>query len=381
MNIGILTLPLANNYGGILQAYALQTILKKQGHSVVILKRENVYKRPSLYRKIRIKVLYVLKRILGIKCNKPILSKENRVKVNSQTQYFIDHYLFMTQSLYSTKSIKRECMKLEIDALVVGSDQVWRPEYSPLISNYFFDFDTRKCVKIAYAASFGVDNWEYSDEQTQICSKYAQMFRAISVREKTGVDLCRNNLLVDVQLVLDPTLLLEDKDYIKLVENEKEEVRTGNFFCYILDKSDKKEKIEKIIAKKTGLTPFHTMPSMKATNVNCERNIKACIFPSVTAWLRSFMDAKLVLTDSFHGCVFSIIFNKEFWIVGNKSRGLARFYSLLSLFGLEERLIDESKLEQMDWNKGIDWNFVNTKKSELRNISLDFLKKNLNKKY
>lgn len=377
MRIGILTLPLANNYGGILQAYALQTVLQNQGHTVVILKRENDYKCPSLYRKIRTCIVSFVKIILCKQQAKPILSIENQAKVNNYTQYFINHYLNMTQPLYSTNSIKKESLKLGIEAFVVGSDQVWRPEYSPLISNFYLDFDKHGCVKIAYAASFGVDNWEYSNEQTLICSKCAQKFRAISVREKTGIDLCKSNLHVDAKLVLDPTLLLDKEDYIKLVKNEKDECSKGDFFCYILDNNYKKSQIEKVISQRLGLKPFHTMPSLKATDFNCEENLEACTYPPVTAWLRSFMDAKLVLTDSFHGCVFSIIFNKNFWIIGNKNRGLARFHSLLELFGLEDRLVDESKLEKIDWDKTIDWDKVNSKKNELRHISFDFLKKNL----
>ncbi len=89
------------------------------------------------------------------------------------------------------------------------------------------------------------------------------------------------------------------------------------------------------------------------------------------------MDAKMVLTDSFHGCVFSIIFNKPFWVIGNKERGNARFDSLLKLFNLEDRRIDLNKINGIDITKEIDWEKVNTIKNEWQEKSLTFIKENL----
>jgi exopolysaccharide biosynthesis predicted pyruvyltransferase EpsI len=97
----------------------------------------------------------------------------------------------------------------------------------------------------------------------------------------------------------------------------------------------------------------------------------------VTQWLRAFMDAKMIITDSFHGCVFSIIFNKPFWVVGNSERGNARFDSLLKTFNLEERLIDINKFQIQHLNKEIDWMRVNDIISSKRGESLNYLYKNL----
>ena len=89
------------------------------------------------------------------------------------------------------------------------------------------------------------------------------------------------------------------------------------------------------------------------------------------------MDAEMVITDSFHGCVFSIIFNKPFWVVGNKERGQARFSSLLSLFKLEDRLISVDDIESINWNTPIDWDSINNTKKEWQDLSLSFLTENL----
>ena len=85
------------------------------------------------------------------------------------------------------------------------------------------------------------------------------------------------------------------------------------------------------------------------------------------------MDAKMVVTDSFHGCVFSIIFNKPFWVIGNAERGMARFKSLLSQFGLEERMISAQDIAITNWQKPIDWQRVNAQRDVLRAESLHFL--------
>ena len=119
------------------------------------------------------------------------------------------------------------------------------------------------------------------------------------------------------------------------------------------------------------------MPKLKLTKENAKKHLNDCVFPSVTKWLRAFMDAEMVITDSFHGCVFSIIFNKPFWVVGNKERGQARFSSLLSLFKLEDRLISVDDIESINWNTPIDWDSINNTKKEWQDLSLSFLTENL----
>ena len=195
----------------------------------------------------------------------------------------------------------------------------------------------------------------------------------MSVREASGVDLCKRYLGVKAQHVLDPTLLLDRADYERLVANEHETQRDGSLFCYILDKAANKQQVIELAAKATALQPFYTMPELEPTPANMARDIEACVFPAVTTWLRSFMDAKMVVTDSFHGCVFSIIFNKPFWVIGNAERGMARFKSLLSQFGLEERMISAQDIATTNWQKPIDWQRVNAQRDVLRAESLHFL--------
>ena len=94
--------------------------------------------------------------------------------------------------------------------------------------------------------------------------------------------------------------------------------------------------------------------------------IEDCVFPGVTTWLRAFMDAEMTIVDSFHGMVFSIIFNKPFWAIGNVGRGMSRFTSLLRTFHLEDRLLDEEHLDNVDFSKSINWNMVNRRKENVK---------------
>ncbi|MCS3161253.1 polysaccharide pyruvyl transferase family protein [Bacteroides faecis] len=123
------------------------------------------------------------------------------------------------------------------------------------------------------------------------------------------------------------------------------------------------------------------MPKCQAENrtrKDVKTRIEDCVFPGVTTWLRAFMDADMVIVDSFHGMVFSIIFNKPFWVIGNANRGMSRFTSLLKVFHLEDRLLDMEHLDGVDFSKPINWIGVNTileeKRNECKTLLLNQLK-------
>ena len=230
---------------------------------------------------------------------------------------------------------------------------------------------------MAYAASFGVAEWEFNKEQTKECSKLVKLFDAVSVREDVGVGLCREHLGVEPELVIDPTLLLEKEDYIHLIETTETVGSTGDLFCYILDSNNRIESVVQDIERKCSLVSFQVNSAKNNLALIKGDDIANYIIPSPIRWLRAFMDAKMVFTDSFHGCVFSIIFNKPFWVVGNKERGNARFDSLLKMFGLEGRMIALDELHSAELFTEIDWKRVNTIKKEWQEKSLRFIQSNL----
>jgi hypothetical protein len=206
----------------------------------------------------------------------------------------------------------------------------------------------------------------------------AKNFNAISVREDSAVKLSNDNLGVDAVHVLDPTMLLTKEDYEELVVKDQVSKSKGNLMIYVLDKSYKNTEIIQQVAIELGLIPFSLMPLYTFSSVG-KKYIKDCVFPPVTEWLRGFMDADFVITDSFHGTVFSIIFNKPFLSIGNAGRGVTRFTSLLKIFGLENRLVLPSEKFSIKKIKGnIDFDKVNQILSNEKKRSKEFLFNALN---
>lgn len=321
MRIGINTQMLATNYGGILQNFALQKVLKNLGHEVVTFDIGKY----SWFEWIIDSSKVLVKKILGRKStfNKsPIYRK----KIESPLRRFVYKNISLTTP--RTKFLHRGLIsKYAIDTIIVGSDQVWRPCYNKRIEDMFLAFAQEdKVRKIAYAASFGTDFWEFTPFQTKICSSLAMNFHAISVREKTGVELCDKYLGVKATHVLDPTLLLSVEDYTTLCTSIPK--RAPFVFAYILDKGD---------AIETKIRAFAASQGLDCVILSAGREIDHN--DSIEKWLSNFRDAKYVITDSFHGTVFSIIFNKDFSVIGNSQRGNSRFSSLLDLLGLQDQFL------------------------------------------
>lgn len=335
MRIGILTLPLHTNYGGILQAYALQQVLQGMGHEVMVIDEEKQF-RFSLKRRIEMYVKGKIKRLLKGK-EAIIYSPEYYKRLwearTKHTGQFVNEHIARR-----VVADVAEIVADDFDAFVVGSDQIWRARYAqpfPGVGNAFLLFTKGWPVKrISYAASFGTDKWEYSKSDTADCAMMAQMFDAISVREASGVKLCKENLNVDAVHVVDPTLLLDASDYTQLIKKETPKSE-GNLMCYVLDKGLDTDNILSDIAQKRGLEPFYANSQTENQKLSLEERVQ----PSVEQWLQGFRDAEFIVTDSFHACIFAILYRKPFVVVGNKNRGMARFESLLQMFGLEERLV------------------------------------------
>lgn len=371
---------MAANYGCNLQAYALQTTLQRMGHDVEIIDRWDPEVKPSIKTIISMKLIRFAKDCIKFCIKRSVY----RIIEEKDRPYFWQHilcfqstYLHKSPRLYSTNQLKQYVDSLKFDGYVVGSDQVWRPAYNQngKLENMFLDFAQGLHVKrVAYAASFGVDNWEYNAKQTQFCAQLLKLFDGISVREESAKQLCKEYLGVNATHVLDPTMLLDTADYNILIEKKLRGKAAGTLFCYILDSSTQVLKAVDYVELSTGLKIFTCLPLIPENTYKVFHKGK-CVLPSPEEWLRSFRDAKMVLVDSFHGAVFSIIYNKPFWIIGNEKRGMARFHSLLKMFELEDRLVTEDQLMKIDLNKKIDWSSVNEKRKAYKRVSIQFLDK------
>lgn len=359
MRIGILTLPLHTNYGGILQAYALQTVLERMGHDVVVFDTPNKSFLPPFWKLPLCLTKRTILKFLGRTSRIFMEHYNNKTRsiIAQKIQPFVDSHVHRKE-IRSFKELNQE----DYDALVVGSDQVWRIIYFPglwlgqQIENAYLDFAKKWNIKrIAYAASFGTDNWEYNEEQTVKCGRLLKTFDAVSSRETNSVKLCKSKFGVDAQHVLDPTMLLNMEDYTSLFIKDNTPKSNGTLLNYVLDESEEINSLINKVATEKHLVSFAVNnPFENDESKTLQQRIK----PSVETWLRGFYDAEFVITDSFHACVFSILFKKQFVVVGNKERGMARFESLLNMFGLENRLVDETvdvnSLQSIDYDKVYD---------------------------
>lgn len=354
MKIAILTQPLRTNFGGILQDYALQTVLKRMGHEPVTIDYDCRYT----------KARWLMGRIKSILTGSkhqiqfPHYNRSGQENLNS----FIHQHITMTNPVDVPS--KEIFYSINPDAFVVGSDQVWAPTCNvPIeyLGNMFLDFaPDYNGKRVAYAASFGGCDWTYTPEWTEKCSKLAKKFDAISVREDSGVGLCKDHLGVVATHVLDPTLLLTGADYEKLLTRPKRE--TNTLFAYVLDTSEEKLKF---LQKVAGY--FELKLKIQGANDDLSWD------DSIEDWLADIRDAAMVVTDSFHGSVFAIQFHRPFYSIVNNKRGADRFTSILSKLGLIDRLVNET-IDISNMSNDIDWDVVECKLSVERTTSLNFLK-------
>lgn len=398
MRIAIITLPLHTNYGGVLQAYALQKTLEGMGHSVTILQPGKILPEPKGFNFLRkIVTRSFRKYVLGRKDVE--IFRERRINrefptVGREFVRFFDKYLNIRR-ISSLKQIRES----DYDAFVVGSDQIFRPKYNPYLLHSFLDFtfkdkgklgslyngfDGWKVKRVIYGASFGSDVWEFTPEQTEIAGRLVDRFEGISFREKSGVEMARNNFLRWNMPVLDPTLLLPADDYLSIIEDYRntESVSDKRIFEYVLDRTKGSEEavaaFESALSKENADGRPHTVRFL-STNPRGTGPVESRIQKPVEEWLGAISDASFVVTDSFHACVFSLIFHRPFAVMANHDRGVSRIEWLLEQFGLEDRLVENISKETVAEmvKKEIDWVDVDTRLEEMKCDSLSFLSTSL----
>ena len=370
--IAILTLPLGHNYGGIMQNYALQKVLVDLNHEPLTIDRRPNPAHIPAFRKCKI----FIKSLIGLD-ERGSTWKLRREKALINNKIFIKNHIRKSKPIFTTKELKYFALKNNFDAYIVGSDQVWRPKYAPDIYNFYLDFLPQgNTTKIAYGASFGTDEWEYTSEQTRRVAELIKSFKTVSVREQSTVNLTQKYLLVDqVNFVLDPTLLLSADDYIQTFQLK---TKQKGLYSYMLDGGKEKQEIIDYCAEKLGLESYNSQPRKDIGSLNFKEDLADYYMPPVEQWIEGFKQAKFVLTDSFHGLVFAIIFNKPFIVLGNKKRGEARFRSLLEVLNLTDRLISSmDDLSEDLLQQKINYHEVNMKLTVLKHYSINMLKRSL----
>lgn len=314
MKIGILTHPLIRNYGGILQAYALFNYLKNLGHDVIIIDRR------SNRNKIK---QYIIDIMLFLRVNRYYkLVKDNKLLAS-----FVKQKFNRSSSLYNSKDLKKYIKKHQIDAVVIGSDQVWRADFC---LDYDFDFwggfidDKIKPIVFSYSASISSDIWAYDQITTEKLKQFVSNFSGVSVREESAVALCKNNLGIIPKWLIDPTLLFDSMFYDKIASSRL--VQKEYIFVYWLgDKS-----VLNQILQKYKLQYEIIIISLREHTLQ----------KKVEDWLSYIKYSEFVITDSFHGIVFSILYHKKFKLYKNDSGGNTRLESLFKKLDIKVDLTD-----------------------------------------
>lgn len=355
-------MPLCANYGGTLQNWALQQVLKKMGHDPITLRFPVMFQGiSSLHYWTRVfpiqALRFVAHKFIEGKCEMPLtigLWKKNV----SGMERFVNEHINVTEYLPNLNM--DDVRKYGIEALIVGSDQIWRPVMYDAVKYYFLGFTVDSDIlRIAYAPSVALDEWPYKEDVTVKLRELIKKFSAVSVREESSVKLIKDNLGVEAQWVLDPTMLLSKEDYLEICKGEPP-IEEPFVFAYILDMTEEKQNTIKKIANIQGCS-IRILTADK-TNEN----------DTIEKWLNYFRDSQYVITDSFHGTVFSLIFQKQFYCFYNNTRGNARIDSLKKITGLDKRFIKDS-FEELDYS--IDYTVVNKKIDIMRNTSMSFLVK------
>lgn len=364
MKIGILTLPLHTNYGGILQAYALQSYLKRRGHDVTLIDRRfNQGKLRRLGNQIKIHFFRHQ-------------NETGREKIRAaKIDFFIRNYIeSKTPPAYSSNVFQRIIETNKFDAIVVGSDQSWRYKFiKAMLQDYFLGVESdRTFKKLSYAASFGKDSWEGDSNSITEIKRLLKVFDGISVRENTGVQMCEQLFGVSAEHHIDPVALLDVSDYQSLVEIENEPIHDGNLLVYMLGSGQDRILSIDRIQEQIGGTSF----CIGKADSNDGSSNELVEYPTVTSWLKGFFDADYVLTDSFHGTMFSLINNKPFIVYGDSSRGITRLYSLLEKVKLSHRIVQSSnEISDSLIHEAIDWTHVNRVLSDERQKTDDYFSK------
>ncbi len=307
MRVAIITLPLMDNYGGILQNYALQQVLRELGHDPFTIDLLPMLGLKWYFRGI---LRMLVKGMPYRRLHKTRLAAYDAI---------VREYIKKTPVVYRY----RESLLRDVDALVVGSDQVWRFLYNEnRLPGMFLRFACGfRGRRIAYAASFGTDVWDAPERMKGICAKLVRRFDRVSVREESGVGICRLDLGVDAVQMPDPVLLLPKSAYLEICRDVPV-CKDGYIAAYVLDNSPLTEKRIRELQSESGC-PVRRFSSGASSTMG------------LAGWLALFRDACHVVTDSFHGALVSRILGKPYTLLVNEERGAARFRQLEAIGDLQ----------------------------------------------
>lgn len=357
--IGIITYHRSQNYGAQLQAYATRTALEKMGHWAEVIDCNRIGQIDKLFHWN----FSSLKGFLGALRNNA-LSLVSEKKRRRLFAAFSEQKIGLSEPCHSRRELEARCA--EYDAVITGSDQVWHPQICEGNTAFFLDLPLRPEQKIAYAPSFGVP--DYTEEDAQRYMPLINDIAHLSVREEAGQALIRRRLNREAPLVLDPTMLLTREDWDTIARPAP--YRRYLLYFTILDEPPGTDALVRRIAAERGLHIVRigrVKDIIKRGFINARAN-------GPQEFLGLVRDADFVLTSSFHGSVFSILFEKEFLCVLNNNNRNSRLETLAEQMGLTNRLVrNVNSFEHKEACPMPDYAAVRMRLEQKRAESLNFL--------
>lgn len=345
MKIVLLTIWHIGNYGAEMQTYATVKALQSLGHKVEVV---DIRLTDASHISVKGRISKVIS----------FFSPSER-KINAFWKKFIPS----TRRYRSLNQLQQ--YPPQADLYLVGSDQVWNPELTGDLSNVFFlDFGNNDVVRASYASSFGTDKWNYSQMKDEV-QRLLSRLNHISCREQSGVELLKREFSLDATMVVDPTMLFAS--YKELIGKVEE---TNNLVYYPLGANEPITTYCQGLAKRLGLNAVNAQRTTKILRkIVWQRN-------SPQEWIRDIASARFVVTPSFHGCVFSILYQRQFAIVIQNTKRATRIVNLLESLGLKNRIYEsyEALEAAKPWEQPIDYSSVMPKLEILRTASFNFLK-------
>lgn len=358
MKIGIITFHCSYNYGSALQTYALKSFLENNGYKVSII--NFIYKLDfENYKLFRTKqyIKRPYKFFFDI-----IFYNKNKIRKNN-FELFAKQYFNLTKKIYYNYKNMKE-LNNEFDIFICGSDQIWNLDCTKGVEPaYFLKFVDKDKLKIAYAPSLA--HIKFAKNYDEDLKKAINDLDYISIREESTLPLIQSLTEKKVNVVLDPTLLLDREDYELIVNQEKQD--NEYIFVYMLEYSAELVKYCNEFSDKRKIKIIYITKS-KISRIK-GKNVFG-IGPD--KFLRYIRDAKYIITNSFHATVFSVIFNKKFVTFTTKYSS-SRMGDLLNKLGIPERIYNEN----FDIDKDIDYDVVQKRLIDMKKFSLEYLRKAL----
>lgn len=361
--IATLTFHHTTNYGAVLQTFALQNAVQSLGYDCEVID----YRCKLVEENFKIIPFY--------KFRNPLNYIKYIMKIKSEISKFKTFDDFIARNIKLTKSTyydKKNLVDLngQYDKFICGSDQIWNYKITNHDTTFFLDFVSDRKKKIAYAASFGLSEIEslYQERYKNLLNDIGYL----SVRENTAAKIIQDLINKNVNVVLDPTLLLTQDNWAEL-SNKINHSFEPYLLVYELQRSTEMIDYSKKIAKERNLKVI--VISANTRNKKKDRAIRYLNNASPQEFIYYMLNCSYVVTNSFHGTAFAINFNKNFttFLLANFSKVNSRLINILELLDLNNRLFNKVETSLPD----IDFSSANDKLEKLRILSINYLKKSI----